>query len=175
MNGVWLDTVLLDQSGDRVVPIPLPDAALASAGSDQLHTLRVLLLEESVAGAEQRTSVVVEPASRLLLPHRVLSPATDLRYLPRPLYQNSFLPDTATVVVPDAPAPEELQAALIIAAGLGRMSDDNLLLSLLPVSQLSAAERSSTHLIFVGQATALPPLADVDPSRPRQRGRLRRA
>lgn len=156
LNGVTAQTILLDQLGERVVEVPLPQEALAAATSDGRQRLSLLLDTDEQCGLEQYTSVVVRASSQLVLPHRVVAPPTDLALLPRPIVQRSFTPDAATIVVPDQPTAGELQAALSIAAGFGRMSDSTFQLDLLPVSQVDEATLKSRHLILVGRSETLP-------------------
>jgi hypothetical protein len=97
----------------------------------------------------------------LVLPHKIVPPPTDLRLLPRPIYQRSFAPDVATLVVPDKPTASELQAALSVAAGFGKMTDNQLSLTMTRVSELSKEARDNNHLIFVGRAAGLPALREA--------------
>ena len=87
---------------------------------------------------------------------------TDLRLLPRPIYQpNLTTPGAASLVVPDAPTADEMKAALIVAAGFGRMSNGELALSFLIASQFSATAWANQDLIFVGKPSAFPMLAQA--------------
>ena len=87
---------------------------------------------------------------------------TDLRLLPRPIYQpNLTTPGAASLVVPDAPTADEMKAALIVAAGFGRMSNGELALSFLAASQFSVTAWANQDLIFVGKPSAFPMLAQA--------------
>ncbi|PIP37031.1 MAG: hypothetical protein COX20_02725 [Desulfobacterales bacterium CG23_combo_of_CG06-09_8_20_14_all_52_9] len=87
---------------------------------------------------------------------------TDLRLLPRPIYQpNLTTPGAASLVVPDAPTADEMKAALIVAAGFGRMSNGELALSFLTASRFSATAWANQDLIFVGKPSAFPMLAQA--------------
>jgi hypothetical protein len=100
------------------------------------------------------------------LPHDLIDPPVDLRLLPSPFSQNTFNQDVAIIVVPDQPTAQELQAALSISAGFGRMTFNGLLISLIPVSQATPDILASTNLIFVGKAKELPLLKNVSLSAP---------
>lgn len=156
LNSVTLGTVLLDQPGERTITIPITDTALLPIRSDERHFLSILLDTHEPCGTEQYTSVIVRPSSSLVLPHRLVAPSTDLGRLPFPLLQRAFLPDAATIVVPDAPTAAELQAALSISAGLGHLSGGALALDLVPIAHLTEQHRNQSHLIFVGKPSAFP-------------------
>ncbi len=162
LNGVWLETILLSEGGDRVVTLPIPDEALDAVDEDGYYELRILLIDDTSAADAPHTNVILKPDSKLLFPHILVPPPSDLRLLPRPLYRDTFLPDSAAIVVPDQPTAQELQAALTVAAGFGRMTDNQLALSLLPISKVNEKIPSDTHLIFVGNAKAFPLLAEVE-------------
>ncbi len=171
LNGITLSTILLDQTGERAQEVPLATEALEAAGPDGRHVLGLLLDTNEQCGEDQFTSVIVRPASALELPHRRVAPPTDLARLPRPIFQRSFEPDTATLVVPDKPSAAEMQAALAVAAGFGRMSSGGLELTLVSVGRLDAAARRASHLIFVGRAGAFTPLGEAGlPAPPRGDG-----
>jgi cellulose synthase operon protein B len=161
LNNVTLSTVLLDQPGERTITIPITTTALLSPRSDHRHMLNMILDTHEPCGAEQVTSVVIRSSSALLLPHQSVAPPTDLAQLPLPIVQRSFLPDTATIVVPDAPTAAELQAALTIAAGFGRMSSGALALDLIPAARLTDELKRSRHLIFAGKPSAFPLLREA--------------
>jgi cellulose synthase operon protein B len=57
----------------------------------------------------------------------------------------------AFLVTPDNPDLAELQSALIINAGLGRLTVGNLPLTTIPISKLTEDIKKSSHLIFVGK------------------------
>ena len=113
------------------------------------------------ADPDLQTNIIVNPDSFFVLPHQTAELPTDLRMLPRPIYQQSFEPDTALLVVPNQPTPAEMQAALAVATGFGKLTSGNLDLLLRPVNQLSDAERETHHLIFVGDGTNFPILENV--------------
>jgi hypothetical protein len=161
LNNVTLSTVLLDQAGERTVTIPITTTALQPARGDGRHLLSMLLDTNEPCGVEQYTSVVIRSSSALLLSHQEVTPPTDLARLPFPIFQRSFLPDAATIVVPDAPTAAELQAALSIAAGFGRMTGGALALDLTPATRLTDKLKRSAHLIFVGKPSAFPMLKEA--------------
>lgn len=162
LNDVLQKTVLLDEMGERSLTIPLALEALQEPLSGERHILKIVLDTDEQCGLEQFTSLVIRANSHLLLPHRIVPPPTDLARLPYPIYQHSFRPDAATIVVPDAPTASELQAALTIATSLGRMTDSEFELDLHPLEALTDSQREQTHLIFVGKPTAFPLLADLE-------------
>jgi hypothetical protein len=161
LNNVTLSTVLLDRPGERTITIPITTTALLAARSDGHHLLSILLDTNEPCGAEQYTSIVIRSSSALLLPHQIVAPPTNLARLPLPIFQRSFLPDAATIVTPDAPTAGELQAALTIAAGFGRMTGGALALDLIPAARLTDELKRSAHLIFVGKPSAFPMLRDA--------------
>lgn len=171
LNNVTLDTVLLDQPGERSVTIPISPTALLSPRSDGRQALSILLDTDEPCGAEHYTSVVIRPSSALLLPHQNVAPPTDLARLPLPIVQRSFRPDAATIVTPDTPTAAELQAALTIAAGFGRMGGEALSLDLVPAARLTDEQKRDDHLIFVGRPAAFPMLGQAQlPAPPRAEG-----
>ncbi len=161
LNNVFLDSVLLDQAGPQMIRLPLPPEALVSARTDGRYQLKISLDSGQDCNTSQNTAVVINRSSFFLFPHREVALDTDLALLPRPIYQRSFTPDTALIVVPDEPTAVEMEAALNVAAGFGKMTNGQLALRLTLAGDLTAEMRSSQHLIAVGQSENLAWLEDA--------------
>lgn len=166
LNNVPLGTLALTQNGELAERLAISPAALAAVPRDGRHTLALTLETDEECGDDRQTTLFIRASSLLVLPHRLRPLPTDLGLLPRPLYQRALAPDMATLVVPDRPSAEELQAALTVAAGLGRMTSGGLALALVPQRQLTAEQRTGTHLIAVGTAASLGWLAPDLPGLP---------
>lgn len=168
LNNVPLLTIVLKGNDSRVISIPIPDSALAPNPLTGQHEL-VIVWDGSVAcNFNMVTSVMIDPASRLILPYQEVPLTLDLASFPRLIYiENLPSQARASLVVPDDPSQSELQAALAVAAGLGKMTQNKLGLDLITLSRLDEASRSANHLIFVGKIAAfdsLPtPLHDLVP------------
>lgn len=160
-NRVLIGTVDLTQPGDRRVTFAIPDQALTPVRGDGRHEFEVAL--DNPTGCDvapgERTAVVVRSTSRFILPHTLTPLDTDLRNLPRPIFQGSFDPDRATIVLPDDPSRDDLQAALTVAAAFGRLTEGRLQIDLTTVQRLSPQARTGNHLILSGSHTGLAPLA----------------
>jgi hypothetical protein len=66
------------------------------------------------------------------------------------------------IVLPDQPTPQEVQAALIVSAGIGRLTSGLQVLSLQSLNGLTDEQKKTSHLIFVGKAGSLPVLETID-------------
>ncbi len=152
-NNVSVSRFSLDQEGPRTVTIPISQEALHAVSDTGRYSIQLILTAIPDCDYDWHTAVVVYPTSTLTLPHEFVPATTDLRQLPRPIYQGSFVQDTAVIVVPNQPTINELQSALAIAAGLGRMSSGKLVLELKPVAHLTSEDLKNSHLIFVGNPT----------------------
>lgn len=161
-NGVPLEPILLSEQGEQTIRLPIPASALISQNNRGRYPITITLRNGNSCNSEQSvmTNVAVRASSRFILPHRIVPPTTDLRELPRPIRQGSFLADEALLVVPDEPTSDEMQAALIMAAGFGRMAW-GLSLELLPASKVTADMRDSMHLILVGNIANLPFMDEI--------------
>lgn len=160
-NDVTLTAIPLDTLGERQVTLEIPDEALVPTRADGRHSLTLFLDAALNCDFDTQTSVVVRPTSRFTLPHKTTPPQTDLTKLPRPIFQNSFEPEMATVVVSSQPTPAELQAALAVAAGFGRSTGGRLLMALTTADQLATETRDATHIILVGHPDGLPLLNEL--------------
>ncbi len=161
INGVGLPDVVLDQADYRQVIFSLPDAVFAGKQPYERQVISVQLDDRAQCAADQQVSVSISARSQLDLPHAENAAAPDLRHLPWPLYQESLLTDTATVALPDQPTPAEINAALTVMAGLARMTNGKLAVTLTPIGRMPPAQWAESHMILVGKPNAFGMLRDV--------------
>ena len=153
-------------AGQNIVyDIPIPPTALSPRLDDGRHVLELLLDADTDCDPNllHQTSISISSASQFTFPYTEQTPAINLEQLPRPIFQrDSVYPIDAVLVVPDQPSAQEMQAALIAAAGLGRMSDSQLPFSLVNSSQITEDTLTASNLIFLGRAENLSLLRDVE-------------
>lgn len=161
-NGETLTTLVMDSQGEHTFTIPIPAPAFDLVAEDGRHEVFIELIADEYCLYGFETTVIVRPTSRILFPHQANEIAADLSLLPRPFFQNdSFWLNDAFLVVPDNPTSEELNAAMAVAAGFGRMTGGDLQLTLRPIGQLTAEERDINHLILVGEAAKFPGVGNL--------------
>ena len=166
LNSVIVATIPLNQVGDIENNIPLRLSDFDSIRSDGRMLLQFTLDSGAYCLADQHMQVNIHLASYFNLPHGLIPPVTDLVNFPRPIYQNSFVPDSALLVIPDQPSAEELQSALTIAATLGSISGNTMALEMTTVGkfdpyQQSVSQKNTNHVILVGKASSLPILSQL--------------
>jgi len=152
--------------------VVIPASYLTSLRSDGRMELRFELDSGISCQANQHMNVVINQSTFLTFPHDQIEPSTDLITFPRPIYQDTIYPDFALLVVPDNPTSAELQAAMSVAAGLGNLTSSNVSLDLTTVGTLTDLQKNNDHLIFVGQVSSLPDLADLILPLPVKEGRF---
>lgn len=155
LNDNLLGMLSLNETGQVESVLPIPLAAFISERPDGLMEFYVELDAEDFCYIDEAFTLVIHPTSYFDLPHEVVKPRVELTRLPAPLYQNTFIPQSALLVVPDQPSAAELQAALTVAAALGNFSQNNLPLDLTTMSALTPQQMVSNHIILVGKASSL--------------------
>ena len=161
LNGTTLVILPLDEVGEIVRTIQIPIEAFASPSNDGSVNVRIILNSGTACYSFDQMSVVIRTSSYFTLPHESVQPSTDLINFPRPIYQNSFIPDSALLIIPDQPSAEELQAALTVASGLGKLSGGALVFDMVTLGKLTEEQELANHLIFVGKPASLPVLGQL--------------
>jgi len=174
-NGVVLAVIALNEVGETENILPIPISAFTSIRDDGRMVLS-LSLDNRVACddnySNERISVFVHSGSYFNLPHESIQPDTSLVNFPRPIYQNSFNDDFALLVIPDQPSAAELQAALTVAAGLGNITSNDLIMDMTTLGQLTSEQVTRAHLIYVGKASSLPVLEELSLPQPASGGQF---
>jgi len=145
----------LNQNGETTLQILVPLEALKSVRSDGRQELVFILDSGFSCLVNQQMTVIVHNSSSMTFPHETVLPDTSLARFPFPIYQNTIYPDSALIVIPDQPTAEELQSALTVAAGLGRLTGLNLILDLSSVSKFSPEMVANNHVVLVGKTASL--------------------
>jgi hypothetical protein len=154
LNNIVLDAAPLNDVGETEIKINIPvSTALSNDGAMSVRF--VLDSGTSCRIVGWNTTVYIHSTSYFNLPHDIVRPSTSLVNFPRPIIQNSFLPDSALLIVPDKPTAAELQAALTVAAGIGNLSWSGLELDMITMSNLKE-DLTKAHLIFIGKASSFP-------------------
>jgi hypothetical protein len=148
LNDAALDTNVLLGSGNDSLVISIPDSAL-SAGVNRLD---IAWSASTACDFNLSSSLVVSRTSRLVIPHEEITLSPELASFPAPFYlAGAIRPISVTIVVPDFASQMELQAALAIAAGLGRQTTGELSIDLVAENSLAETTRDENHLILVGR------------------------
>ncbi|NPV85795.1 MAG: hypothetical protein HPY45_07270 [Anaerolineae bacterium] len=161
LNGVTLQRQFLQSSGNQTIEITLPEEALIAEPLTQQHHLVIQWDASASCNFNLATSVVIHPDSKFSFSYQKAAVSLDLSEYPSPLYlQNTPFPAAVTIVVPDQPSQQEMQAAVAVAVGLGIVSQGELNLEFAPVGQLPTTLRDNTHLVMVGNVHKFETLKD---------------
>jgi len=163
LNDVLLTTIQLNELGEVETKIAIPLEAFNAVSGDGVHILSFLLESFEICRSySQNTTMFIHPTSFLTLPHEIVRPSTSLVNFPRPIFQNSFVPDSVLMIVPDQPSQAELQAAMTAAAGMGKLSSNELIMDITTISKFTNEDARDNHLIFVGKAASLPTMEGLN-------------
>ena len=152
-NGKLISTLLLESGENKKYTVKIPVDALSPESADGRHVLYLFL----DAGIDcdytfHKTTVVVNSESQFTLLHAEKSVPVDLGNLPRPLYyRDSITAYPAAIVVPNSSSADAMRAALIVSAGIGRMTNRQQSLALINTDELTEEIRNNYNLIFVGK------------------------
>ena len=89
--------------------------------------------------------------SKIHFGFREVNPVRNIAEFPRPLVQDSFLPETIKVVIPDAFTQADLEAVTAVSAALGAGTFGNVNLEVLKASEAVPSAIQNHSLIVIGQ------------------------
>ncbi len=163
VNDQFLGNFPVLGAGSRLIKVPLSADALKPKNPAAANSLPVYIGFDGSdrCGVDQFPQVFVRPSSRLIVTRTEVDPSHDLRLLPKPLVQGSYEPDDALLVMPDRPSADEVEAALNVAAGFGRIAD-GFVLTPTTISAINEDMWRSHHIIMVGKPAGLPIIGLLD-------------
>jgi len=161
-NSVTIAVMPLTQTGGLQQLIPIPDRALQSTRSDGRMEVAFILDSGLSCTVNQHMQVIIHPSTTFSFPHVIVPPDLSLLNFPRPLYQQSIIPDSALIIVPDQPTASELQSALTLSASLTNLTNGGLGLQLVTASEVTSDQLAANHLILVGNPASFPQLVNLN-------------
>ncbi len=171
LNNTLLGVVNLDEVGDVQLTLPVPLAAFVSNREDGKMAFYAELDASDFCYVAENFNLFIHPTSYFSLPHEIAKPVADIINLPSLLYQDSFVQESALIVLPDQPSAPELQAALTVAGSLGNFSQNNLPIDVTTISALTLEQKTLNHLLLVGKPAAFNILDELNlPAKPTGNG-----
>jgi uncharacterized repeat protein (TIGR01451 family) len=146
-----IEEPLLEHTHLRV-PLP-PD--LMNAPPNNVHTVQLLLDAGYLCEVPHKAQLIAHSTSFLFLNYQQVPLTVDLADYPRPFYQRAFEPDTIRFALATEPTSTELAGALAIAARLGDLTNNRLIISTTTdlewLDRLEAGDPLGEHLVIVGR------------------------
>jgi hypothetical protein len=156
MNGHLLKVEILQQSGDQTMQIEFDTSLLTAPETGGANEL-LLRWDGSIAcRMNLLTSVTIQPESTLKLPPSHKENGITLTSFPVPfIEENPIQTYPLFIALPAAPTQGELRAALITAAGIGRLSGGKSELTLEPISDVLTPDAENHPVIILAGSEAL--------------------
>jgi len=160
-------TVELDNTTVAILPIetemlnslqltvPLP-ASILNDSNRTYHAIDVTLDAGFLCNVPHKARLIIHPTSSISLNYTQRPIVPDLARFPKPFYQRSFEADAVRFVLPSQPTSNDLSNAAVIAAKLGDLTADQMIISATTDSMLGSLRSLNSvsfaeHLIVVGQ------------------------
>jgi len=131
-------------------PIPSAAAALRTNPTNE-YFVRLEYVNDRDPYCLYNGILTIKDDSNIKLSFSPTVPALDLGFFPAPLVQNSFLPETLYVVVPDTPSDNDLTTAAVISGVFGKNASANLKLELIRASQATRDKLSNSSFVCGGR------------------------
>ena len=172
-NNQLIGSAPLDKIGSNTVRLSIPANALTPTREDGRHQLTILLDARLSCDFDIIANVSIKPTSFFNLFFEESSPVLNLSQLPAPFYrENSIIPESTLVVIPDNPGALEIQAALNVMAGFGSMIGTTYNMELINISQLAGMDPTLYNMIFIGTPDQLDILSFADFQMPIANGKF---
>jgi len=146
-----IDEEILDNYQLRV---PLPLALLDNPDKTQ-HDIELILDAGFLCEVPHKAKLVIHPTSFIVLNYGQRPLVLDLNRYPLPFYQRAFEPDLIRFVLPAQPTTDDVGHAVSIAAKLGDLTDNGVVISATTDLDLNHPSTSppilDEHLIVIGQ------------------------
>ncbi len=146
----------------QTVAVPLPLSAIRTDRARQNFALAMDARDHCNSNRQARI-IVRADLSYLHFEYERLLPTLNLALFPRPFYNNLLAnqPETALLVLPDAFTRADLELAFSLAAGIGKLTGNQVRLKVTTPALLDAENRRENNLIVLGRPTDNALLAEL--------------
>lgn len=150
VEGVFAGAFVPQEGLDQIVRIPIPAAAVIDA-TDNSYRFRFLYYRGVDCIGDLKAKLVVYDDSTITIRYGTSPVELKLIDFPRPLVQESFIPESLQIVVPDDYSEHDLTVASLAAASIGNRAVGNLTVNLLTASEARADVMSNSSVVIVGR------------------------
>ncbi len=152
---VYVDDVLaaafIPRPGlDQTVRVPIPAEAVKNPDKNR-HSISLVYFGGRDCYRSAETDLIVYDDSRLVLNFTVLPIQLNLSEFPRPLIEDSFIPETVLIVVPDEYGESDLSTAATVAAAIGHRARGTVSVELITASEATPERLADSSAIIVGR------------------------
>ncbi len=147
LNGVSIYQTNLTNSGRHNLVIPLPDIWPERTKG---HRLTVSVRIKGDCEQTLFSSITILAESLLTLIYQPDPLLFDLSLYPSPLYEKTFFPSTSHMVLPSQPTDLQVDAGLSLAAGLGYLTNNELIITATTDLAWDQTDSLNQHLIVLG-------------------------
>lgn len=135
---------------NQVLSVPIPPQAVEDT-DDNGHSVRLYYFDRELCEIGGRSGITIHEASNITLQYDILPTNVDLAQFPRPLFQENTPGEAVLIIIPEDYSINDAQAALGVAATLGRDSFGDVQAYLRTTSTVTEAELGLYSAILIGQ------------------------
>lgn len=162
-NNIVIDTIMLENNTPSMVEITIPADALRPTSGNGRYSLSFFLDASFDCDEYTQSALIIAENSTVDFQYSEIDPVLDLSLFPRPLYQpDPLVPINTVMVVPANASKAEIQAALSASAGLGSITNGEMVIPLLAEDVLTQTLLEANNVIFVGTPSKLQLLDSIN-------------
>ena len=156
LNDTLIGVTTLQESGLQTLHFEFDPGLFLPAKRETVNILRLRWDGSISCQSNLLSSVNVSPASKIGFWYDKSTAALSLNDFPVPfLVDNAIYPVSLKMFLPSSPTAGELKAAMIIATGIGQISDGSTSVELIPLSELNPSESVPQNIILVANNDTL--------------------
>ncbi len=160
LNDTMVGINTLQTSGQQTIHYEFDAALFTPVTRDGVNTLRIRWDGSISCLMNLLSSVTVSPTSKLVFGYDAGQKSLTLNDFPAPfVVKNSVQPVALKIALPDSPSAGELRAAMILAAGVGQISNGQTMAEVIPLAEYRPAASTSENVILVANSESLKTLS----------------
>ena len=160
LNDVLVNVTTLQQSGAQTLHMEFDAASFKPVSRDEVNILRVRWDGSVSCQTNLLSSVTIMPTSSLVFGYTETADHINLNSFPAPfVIENSLQPVPLVIVMPASPSAGELQATMILAAGIGQISKGFQTADVITVDEYQPSTSTRQNAILVANTDTLKALS----------------
>lgn len=160
LNDVMVGVDTLQTSGEQTLQYEFDAALFTPVTRDGVNTLRIRWDGSISCLMNLLSSVSISPNSKLVFGYETGQKSLTLNDFPAPfVIMNSVQPVSLKIVLPENPSAGELRAAMVLAAGIGQISNGQTIAEVISLADYRPTVSTSQNAILVANTDTLKTLS----------------
>lgn len=151
VDDIFAGAITPQPGNNQLARIPIPVEAVINASNNRHRINFIYFRGENCIDEDADTMLFIYNDSTVNISYNLAKAELNLADFPRPLIQESFIPETLNIVIPDNFSEHDLSVASVVAASIGNRTSSKPVINMLTATQVTSEVLFGSNAIIIGE------------------------